>query len=326
MKFNYYKMAICLMIAGLITILIVSYIFLFKVSNINADNPADTNLFDHFGSFVGGTVGILFSLASMMLLIYTIHEQDLDAQRQKIESRFFELVKIHRENCSEIKAQDKEGREVFKWLLKEFYRCFEVVEKTKSDLKLELTTKDKINIAYVSFFFGAVGDNSSKIVKEYLKKYDSDFIDTLLKDFETSKNEADKNKFPFKLFDGHQIRLGNYYRHLFQTVEYINKQSPKFLTYHDKHEYIKTLRAQLSNQEQALFFFNSLSTLGQKWELVHDATTEFNRRLVTKYNLIRNVPEKYITVAEVREFYPDVTFEFQNGHTANKIELAKKYT
>jgi Putative phage abortive infection protein len=324
MKINYYKWATRLMILGVCSFLFAAYLFIWKSGETpNLWGNINTEFFDRFGSFIGGTIGMILSFASTMLLIHTIHEQDIDAQKQKIESRFFELLKFHRENCNEIKLQAKEGREVFKWLQREFYKCYEVVD--FSTRGLTLSNKDKINLAYISFFFGAVGEHSSKIVREYLKNYDVNVINKLIDDFKQPIiSEAEKNKFPYKIFDGHQLRLGNYFRHLFQTIKYIDEQPNKLLTYEQKYEYIKTLRAQLSNQEQTLFFFNSLSILGKKWEL--EEGLDDNKKLITKYNLITNIPEKYVTIGDVRDFYPDVKFEIQNDDTINKKKMLKKYS
>jgi hypothetical protein len=68
-----------------------------------------------------------------------------------------------------------------------------------------------------------------------------------------------------KYYSGHQHRLGHYFRHLFQTYKYLHYHPN--LTIKEKYFYGKALRAQLSTYEQALFFINSISPMGMKWEL-----------------------------------------------------------
>lgn len=121
-----------------------------------------------------------------------------------------------------------------------------------------------------------------------------------------------QNRNYYKYYGGHQFKLGHYYRHLFQSVKYINEQ--KILRYTEKYEYIKTLRAQLSTPEQYLLFFDSISVIGRDWELNYIREKpniyELNKCLITKYNLIKNIPDWYIfDKVDARDFYPNVTFE-----------------
>jgi len=112
-----------------------------------------------------------------------------------------------------------------------------------------------------------------------------------------------------KFFGGHQYHLGHYYRHLFQTVKYIDGQSSWLLTQTKKEEYIKTLRAQMSNYEQALLFIDSLSYLGRNW-----GYNEGHIDLITKYELIKNIPEFFIPEMKPHKYYPNIRFEYQDNN------------
>ena len=114
------------------------------------------------------------------------------------------------------------------------------------------------------------------------------------------------------------------YRHLFQVVTYINEQSSKILSYKEKYQYIKTLRAQLSTQEQLLFFWNSISDLGLAWERDPEIDSE-NEKLITKYNLVKNIPEGYSKYIKVRDFYPLVNYEGLREIPLERVELEKIY-
>lgn len=124
-----------------------------------------------------------------------------------------------------------------------------------------------------------------------------------------------------KYYGGHQFRLGHYFRHLYQSVTYIDKQ--KNLSYKEKYKYIKILRGQLSNYEQLIFFFNSLSEIGRIWEFETKANPEqkiaINNRLVTKYSLIKNIPLNEINnIIKISMFYPDIIFEAFPTETAKE--------
>ncbi len=116
-----------------------------------------------------------------------------------------------------------------------------------------------------------------------------------------------------KYYGGHQFRLGHYFRHLFQTVKFINNQSK--LSYNDKYEYVKILRAQLSTYEQAVLFINSLSTMGYAWELdpqIPEHLSAWGRKnfeLITKYNMIKNLPEEGLFGIPFKELFPKVLYE-----------------
>ncbi len=128
-----------------------------------------------------------------------------------------------------------------------------------------------------------------------------------------------------KYYGGHHFRLGHYYRHLFQTIRYINEQ--KELTYAEKYGYVKILRAQLSSYEQELLFFNSLSQVGRKWEMdmVFNTSCEgysvHDFELITKYNLIKNIPFGAQFGIDQKAFYPKV--EYESGTSSVQRDVYK---
>jgi len=147
------------------------------------------------------------------------------------------------------------------------------------------------------------------------------------KNFESPFSDIDLNSFYFtddnqRYYGGFQLQLGHYFRHLYQTVNFVNDQ--EFLDYKLKYNYVKTLRAQLSTLEQVIFYYNSLSSLGNIWELVVSKRFEknnnpvthkelLNKQLITKYNLIKNMPDRQLFKQEFAAFYPDIDFEYQDS-------------
>lgn len=97
-------------------------------------------------------------------------------------------------------------------------------------------------------------------------------------------NEDGKTVMSFEVFyypfDGNVNRLGHYYRHLFQTVSFI--VNSRTVDYHDdKYRYLKLLRAQLSNHEQLLLYYNALTKMGEEW---------ITEKYFTTYRMIKNIP------------------------------------
>lgn len=125
-----------------------------------------------------------------------------------------------------------------------------------------------------------------------------------------------------KYYGGNQHRLGHYFRHLFQCVKYVNSQ--KQLTEKEKYFYAKTLRAQLSTYEQAVLFINSLSLMGMPWELIPEYQKSRivfvnkkrikNARLISKYNLIKNLPGNNIFGIHYKNYYPNVKYEIESNY------------
>lgn len=131
-----------------------------------------------------------------------------------------------------------------------------------------------------------------------------------------NKNQYDK------YYGGHQFRFGHYFRHLFQTVKFIDND--KYLTDDEKYYYIKILRGQLSNYEQLMLFINSLSQLGRTWEISkkEKSRKENSKRedLITYYNLIKNIPIQYVVgTIDLLVYYPEVDYEC----IPKKIKIAK---
>jgi hypothetical protein len=110
-----------------------------------------------------------------------------------------------------------------------------------------------------------------------------------------------------KYYDGQQYRLGHYFRHLYQSFKFIDEQ--EILGEEEKYGYAKILRAQLSPHEQGLLFVNSLSRIGFNWEYKTLSTEKTG--LITKYNLIKNLPGTRLFDIKFKNYYPEVNYENQ---------------
>lgn len=371
-------------------------LFINKPENITAHNPnanIDNPLKDYYstngtiGDFIGGVTGTIFSLGGFILIYFSFKSQReaLESQKnqfenEKIESRFFELVKLHRENVNELEFKnwnaenEYRGRNVFKEIYVQLNyaiihttRIINVVSigdilKTDSFIlnysKDEVIKKELIisNLAYSLVFFGVASESFEGLFNALEKDFNTSFINSFISFFklvptkESKYHTKWKNRFetkdshryiekhfikkietPFykqsesgkptkipakyyKFFGGHQSKLGHYYRHLFRTVNYIDSKNLKFK---EKEDYIRILRAQLSNYEEFLLFFNSICFIGRGWELKHPR--ESKNSLITKYDLIRNIPYtiyKYQVdnveySINLKKFYPLVAYEFE---------------
>jgi hypothetical protein len=391
-------------IISLIVGIVILFLFLSKVSTSHSI-PKDGvyfNLtsFGALGDFIAGVVGTCFSLCGIFLLFLTLKDQKENFYKERLESKFFEMVKFHRENVSEMQysyyenqKQDSkvtsQKRKVFKMIFSQFKKAWEETKhfydnaliesiyeyeyllnlrSNKKILQREINLKElaKLDITYLIVFFGLSTEDKESILNLCKSKYKKVFVEDVLKfaslkpkkeskywkTWEMIYSEPKKdlifedillkrknkeyiprikiNRFyhddfggleQFELFydddynkyyGGHQFRLGHYFRHLYQTVKLIDKE--KLLTSYEKYEYIKILRGQLSSYEQQIFFINSLSQIGRKWEFIDDfneiKSQSFGNDFVTKYQLIKNIPTTFfIDGINVLNYYPEINYE-----------------
>jgi hypothetical protein len=273
------------------------------------------------GAFVGGIVGSLFSLSGFFLLYLTFQSQNQAFLRERFENKFFELIKLHRENVAEFEISNLiTGRKCFVAMLHEFHYVYKLVsigysieskeDKNYFNIPDEKRDEDMVDFAFKIFFFG-VGFNSEKQLKHFVTeghfrfylefvKQKLEFIQEQFQAFrKKNKNDyfeynrplaTESDDFTFETycypFDGHSIRLGHYYRQLFQCVKFVDKQD-EILSQGDKQFYISTLRAQLSNQEQLMLYYDSLSEFGKAWH---------KEGFFKTYSFLKNLPLALVKV------------------------------
>jgi len=234
-----------------------------------------------------------------------IGHQNAQYKLQQIESQFYEMLTLHRNNISEMKIEGYDFEE-FEQIdkdnplpLKRFEKNTEgrkvfVTMKTELEFILELYKKhytlDRLGFqkCYRIFFSGVdESDRKHPEDKEFTKylrlaraqhryPFQSIFTNNKRKDF----NGLFMN-FNYKPFSGHASRLGHYFRHLYLTVKSI-ANSNTITDYNDKIKYLRLLRAQLSNHEQILLFYNWLSDYGNTWE-------NDSQKFFTEYMMIHNL-------------------------------------
>jgi Putative phage abortive infection protein len=122
------------------------------------------------------------------------------------------------------------------------------------------------------------------MLRAYLSDHDREFVNSLelrLND-QPLKMEVKKDRnLGYLPFEGHQSRLGHYYRHLYQMVRFVENNASEQV---DVLEHMRTIQAQLSTHEQALLLLNSLTPMGGAW---------WNRNLIDRHFLVHNIPKEF---------------------------------
>jgi|GEM_PF-5088851 len=270
----------------------------------------------------------IVTLVTIYLLYRTLNEQRRATQIAEFENRFFKFMDYHRENVSQLRYRNPksseeihwEGNQVFtviyyevKELLDEFFKEYHARKPHK--------VRESIDFIYQCVFYGA-GKDGIKILEANFKHDHEclEFIKKLQKKKASYSIKDDKEK--EVQYSGHVRRLGHYFRNIYQAVKYVDDKD--FLDAKQKYSYMTHFRAQMSVYEQAVFFFNSLSRLGDSWEWVHynkqipipkdkkKRIEVFNKLWITKYDLIRNTLNHDGVIADgisIGDYYPLLDIE-----------------
>lgn len=256
----------------------------------------DMPLTGNIGDFIGGAIGTIFTLASALLVIVTLREQEKQNARDRFAQSFYEMLHLHRENVSEMslskgKGITLKGRMVFSELIKEYTQVYKLIDSYCENIlscskcesvKNYLNIKEKrllleTKLTYGYFFYGS---------EDYTLDQASNDEDRIQEELKLLLNY---NNFTIS---SHNVLLGHYFRHLFQMVKMLENEVS--LKESDRYNYARQLRAQLNDDEQLLLHYNAMSEIGAEWyKPYRKSTWERNpMSLIERYQLIKNIPSK----------------------------------
>lgn len=292
---------------------------------INHPSTFDVSTTGQIGDTIGGTTGPFIALFAGFLTFIAFWAQlkaNIQVQQQfkiqQFESQYFEMIRLHKENISEMKitgysylksttknSNDTlnetvtetqierivEGRKTFVSMVKELNACLSFCRNIGDSL--QVPDDIILKIGYRFFFFGSF----SQLIREdkfklFIKECRAELKKVRLEHKETfsGKNDFILNSEKIDLhikyapFTGHESRLAHYYRHLFSTVKFVvRKEKEKLFDYKQSREYLKILRAQMSNDEQILLYHNYISGIGEEWESKENL-------FLSKYRMLHNLP------------------------------------
>ncbi len=241
----------------------------------------------HTGPMVG-IVTLLIGIVTLWVLYRAYKVQRL----QSFENKLFEMIKMHRENVAQFRfpqstsddaLSNLSGRHVIKEIINKIIKILDKIDKYIDDI---IKPEDpgsrellKIKLAYYCVYYGYTPDDTDALRQALIdeSKY---YSFPLPSSFGQEKGLI--------LKEGCQIILGHYFRHMYHIVDYINKQ--KFINKETKRYYVKLLRSQLSTDEQALLFLNSITPLGVDW---------WENKFMTEYKMVKNIPKSYFKKLKV---------------------------
>ncbi|WP_207516110.1 putative phage abortive infection protein [Longitalea luteola] len=229
---------------------------------------------NEIGDSIGGILNPIIGLVASILTFLAFYMQkrandDIQVQFkiQQFESQFYEMLRLHKENVTEIEIISFQtgisvsGRKAFIVMAQDYRALL-----SRAVLFESALTPADFEIAYGIFFWG----------------YDEDEFQSLSSKSGGRVVGGNVASLSFiKEHQGYGSTLGHYFRHLFMMVKFVVNSSivPE---YKEKIKYLKILRAQLSNHEQIMLFYNWLSRYGAAWE-------NNENQFFTEYVMIHNL-------------------------------------
>jgi hypothetical protein len=307
-------------VLGLLTLCLLPFLLTReKLSFLNYTNTGQIG--DTIGGIAGPIIALIASLLTFLAFWIQVqankaqttqfNKQDTDTKIDRFENKFYELLRLHKQNVDEISIigydlNKIEKRKAFVFMYRELRYAFFVTKlkynelRETNELKVVYTDEKLLQLAYI-FFYAGVGIHSEKLNKAMTgNQFDEVFsegVNKELKDIQEKNYQKintdelleleisglGKSSPPnsYRPFAGHLSRLGHYYRHLFQTVKFVVNQDDNFINKTNKIEYLRTLRAQLSDHEQVMLYYNAIVGFGEAW---------IKNKYFTDYKMIHNLP------------------------------------
>lgn len=307
------KAGIRLLKLGVSLLLISFVLFLWNDFSLSFYESLNSEKIGSFGDLVGGLIGSIWALAGVILFYVALTEQRsdfktnrkvLEAQtdalnlqikefelqrnelsetrkvfsiqsetlkKQQFESTFFNLLNLHHQIVNSIDLNSNN----FKYNQIERMLHTELSEEQK---------KEKVNINTTG------RDCFVKFSKGFRNKYYK-----LKKNNEgLGEKQICKNSY-LEYYSKHQSDLGHYFRNLYQIIKFIKNSEVK-----NKRRYTSLVRAQLSNDELFLLFYNGISELGN----------DKFKPLIEEYHLLKNLNRKFfIEPNEHTKFYKESAYK-----------------
>ncbi len=234
------------------------------------------DLLGNLGDFLSGTVGVLLSFVSTLLVVITLWDQRKQFKLAQVEQRQnrFEMT---------------------------YYNLLSMLDKTResanSVLKIQSKIKglDTIIDCYTQFRFF------------YKAKADIILRDDIT-DAEINNKREELALLYEKFVDEYGCKISYYYRYIFHTLMFvIDEYGSDLDSFKIVSKYLNILQAQLSDEEMTLIFYSSFSKYAQDKE---GRLSFFNT--LDKYQFFENLNKEMLFDASHYKLYPHTRYKFLN--------------
>jgi uncharacterized membrane protein len=272
---------------------------LFSDTYFNTSFQIDSNLAAKFGDFFGGFIGTIFTIFSVILLIYTIATQHIETSKNSTRDRFFKMLDYHNENTRNIRIPSlevskqkniEEGRRAFVVYKIQLKRLLQAAAEINQEIDVKLSSAQIIDIAYICFYYGQ-SDTWVEFIRQKLSFHPGGGV---IAEIMLEKVNACKD---LKLGRTNQTELSSYFRNMYNAIKLVHND--EYLSSNEKVDLVKIYRAQLSNPELYILFFNLVSRFGKKWN---------EKGYIEKYELLTNLPVAYCDGYDPKKYF-NICFE-----------------
>ncbi|OFP33303.1 putative phage abortive infection protein [Segatella oris] len=280
-------MAIIFLVAGIL--LCVYFLYMGISQKVFSNSYVVEQLKNNLGSFISGTIGILFTITATIFLFITFREQrkqfELSKQSQeqsRFETTYFNLLLMLddvRDNVNKNIAQHFNTPDIttiwdYYGLMKEYYTIYPK-EENKDNFE---TIMDRLS------------SNSLNTEKDMAQGCILDFFDSFV--------------------GKHNFSIGYFFRYIYNTINFVvtERNAVQDKTENtDIQRYLNILQAQLSDEELALIFYDALSSFGKN----KHGYKQFHTLLNT-YQFLENINEHFLLHRNHHVFYQKTFFKFLN--------------
>ena len=293
-------------ITGLIVILLIVAVIsffcvIFNEVYFNTSGVIDPELASKFGDFFGGYVGVMFSILSTLLLIYTIIDQFIERQKRWATDNFYRMLEFHNDMVKQLsvahinttKPERSNGRRAFVVFKIQIHYLLRLIKNLNKRERWNLKKDQILCIVYMIFYYG-IDTHWIKFLQDKIKE-DIDF-NIILNGVKIIEKEK-----KLKLGRTNQTSLSAYFRNMYNLIKLVDND--KYLSKQEKKSLITIYRAQLSNPELYVLFFNLRSGFGKKWN---------DKGYVETYELLKNIPKHYCDGYNPEDYYPKIKFEYND--------------
>jgi hypothetical protein len=283
------KFSIRILISGIVITFLGLFIFMWNDWHFSKLGEIELERFAQFSDFIGGLVGPIFALVGVILFYVALTEQRKDfatnrealkAQTSALEQQIIEF-ELQRIELSETRQVFRIQTETFRKQQFEstFFNLLNLHHQITNTI--DLTRRENKYPGFEGFFIKGVDPNEKVTVivtgRDCFVVFREEFRGTY-KNFKSENPDMEeldliKNAY-WNFYEQYQSDLGHYFRNLYHIFKFINSSDEP-----NKSAYTSLVRAQLSNDELFLLFYNCASDLGNEKFLP----------LIEEYHLLQNL-------------------------------------
>lgn len=280
------------------------------------------------GPFIAIIAALLTFVAFWVQYEANIKQRE-DIAIERHEAKFYKMLDIYSMMTNGLEVHGIKGKEAFAELVGEFAYTFCTIDEIYNKILCDNNHIDKLsnqikalieefrndrkkydefitNLSYNLFFYGkhymivdiehpertGLGEEIKNIAYGMMhRSHQISFIDFA--------KAGDFNiHYPYlvvssQLFEGHSDFLGHYFRHLYQMVKYVSSLDDSLFDEEVKAGYVKLLRAQMSDYEQILLYYNSLTEQGSAWNKTRGGRFPEDAGYISRFRMIKNLPPNF---------------------------------